>query len=235
MVCCLSLDMALTLYPTSYHPRRENPSSPSPSKDKPQGLLLFFPFCWLWLIWRPGLSPSVPPPCDLPHLEVFTRVQCRVKGQRAYFAGGHLKPEQASPSGPASRLPHSTVHSLGASCPSPGHVVSGTPKPEVTWLLEGAPVRRREGVVEVYEEGGCHYLCLLRARARDGGSYSCTASNVRGQVSCSWTLLVKREYAPPVRLGSLWGPSMGRLLPPCRVYIPTHMPRPESLSGANDS
>lgn len=102
---------------------------------------------------------------------------------------------------------------LGASCPSPGPVVSGTPKPEVTWLLEGAPVRRREGVVEVYDEGGCHYLCLLRARARDGGSYSCTASNVRGQVSCSWTLLVKREYAPPATLGSLWGPSMGRLLP----------------------
>ena len=106
------------------------------------------------------------------------------------------------------------MYSLGASCPSRGPVVSGTPKPEVTWFLEGAPVKRREGMFEVYEEGGCHYLCLLRVRPKDSGSYSCTASNVRGQVSCGWTLLVKREYAPPVILGSLLGglASVGRFL-----------------------
>lgn len=99
--------------------------------------------------------------------------------------------------------PTSTVHSQGASRASLRPVVSGTPKPEVTWFLEGAPVRRREGMVEMYEEGGCHYLCLLRARPRDSGSYSCTASNVRGQVSCGWNLLVKREYKSLVTLGSL--------------------------------
>ncbi|XP_065732105.1 myosin light chain kinase, smooth muscle isoform X4 [Phocoena phocoena] len=78
--------------------------------------------------------------------------------------------------------------------------VSGIPKPEVTWFLDGAPLRRREGTIEVYEAGGAHYLCLLRARARDNGNYSCTATNVRGRVSCGWTLLVKRlavmEAAP---------------------------------------
>ncbi|XP_026962496.1 myosin light chain kinase, smooth muscle isoform X5 [Sagmatias obliquidens] len=78
--------------------------------------------------------------------------------------------------------------------------VSGIPKPEVTWFLDGAPLRRREGTIEVYEAGGTHYLCLLRARARDSGNYSCTATNVRGRVSCGWTLLVKRlavmEAAP---------------------------------------
>nr|XP_021548335.1 myosin light chain kinase, smooth muscle-like [Neomonachus schauinslandi] len=89
--------------------------------------------------------------------------------------------------------------------------VSGTPKPEVTWFLEGAPVRIREGMVEVYEEGGCHYLCLLRARARDSGTYSCTASNVRGQMSCSWTLLVKRLAATEV------APSFSRVLKDCTV------------------
>ncbi|XP_060154143.1 myosin light chain kinase, smooth muscle isoform X8 [Globicephala melas] len=78
--------------------------------------------------------------------------------------------------------------------------ISGIPKPEVTWFLDGAPLRRREGTIEVYEAGGTHYLCLLRARARDSGNYSCTATNVRGRVSCGWTLLVKRlavlEAAP---------------------------------------
>lgn len=72
----------------------------------------------------------------------------------------------------------------------------------MTWFLDRAPVRRREGAIEIYEDGGSHYLCLLRARVRDSGSYSCTASNIRGQVSCDWTLLVKSEYIPLVTRGS---------------------------------
>ena len=79
-------------------------------------------------------------------------------------------------------------------CSTHGPVVSGIPKPEVAWFLEGIPVRRREGVVEIYEDGASHYLCLRRARMRDSGRYSCTASNSLGHVSCSWTLLVDREY-----------------------------------------
>lgn len=79
--------------------------------------------------------------------------------------------------------------------------VSGIPKPGVAWFLEGTPVRRQEGSIEVYEDAGSHYLCLLRARTRDSGTYSCTASNAQGQVSCSWTLQVERlavmEVAPP--------------------------------------
>ncbi|XP_026643874.1 myosin light chain kinase, smooth muscle isoform X2 [Microtus ochrogaster] len=71
--------------------------------------------------------------------------------------------------------------------------VSGIPKPEVSWFLEGIPVKRQEGVVEIYEDGASHYLCLRRARMRDSGRYSCTASNSLGHVSCSWTLLVNRS------------------------------------------
>ncbi|KAM9225689.1 myosin light chain kinase, smooth muscle [Dugong dugon] len=70
--------------------------------------------------------------------------------------------------------------------------VSGVPKPEVAWFLEGVPVRRQEGTIEIYEAAGSHYLCLLKARTRDRGNYSCTASNLQGQVSCSWTLQVKK-------------------------------------------
>lgn len=66
-------------------------------------------------------------------------------------------------------------------------------------------MRRREGTIEIYEDDGSHYLCLLRARARDSGSYSCIASNIRGQVSCDWTLLVKSEYIPPGSLDSAGG------------------------------
>uniref|UniRef100_H0V3V2 Myosin light chain kinase, smooth muscle n=1 Tax=Cavia porcellus TaxID=10141 RepID=H0V3V2_CAVPO len=76
--------------------------------------------------------------------------------------------------------------------------VSGVPKPEVAWFLEGIPVRTREGTIEVYEDERSYCLCLLRARTRDSGQYSCTASNSRGRVSCSWTLRVQKlpQMAP---------------------------------------
>nr|XP_014332949.1 PREDICTED: myosin light chain kinase, smooth muscle isoform X1 [Bos mutus]XP_014332950.1 PREDICTED: myosin light chain kinase, smooth muscle isoform X1 [Bos mutus] len=89
--------------------------------------------------------------------------------------------------------------------------VSGIPKPEVTWFLDGVPVRSQEGSIEVYEAGGTHYLCLWRARARDSGSYSCTATNVRGQVSCRWTLLVKKPAVMEV------APSFSSALKDCTV------------------
>ncbi|XP_008568640.1 PREDICTED: myosin light chain kinase, smooth muscle isoform X2 [Galeopterus variegatus] len=89
--------------------------------------------------------------------------------------------------------------------------VSGIPKPDVAWFLEGVPVRRREGTIEVYEDAGSHYLCLLRARARDSGKYSCTAANIRGQVSCSWTLLVEKSAMMEV------APSFSSVLKDCTV------------------
>nr|XP_020755150.1 myosin light chain kinase, smooth muscle isoform X4 [Odocoileus virginianus texanus] len=89
--------------------------------------------------------------------------------------------------------------------------VSGIPKPDVTWFLDGVPVRSQEGTIEVYEAGGAHYLCLRRARARDSGNYSCTAANVRGQVSCRWTLLVKKPAVVEV------APSFSSALRDCTV------------------
>ncbi|XP_068826597.1 myosin light chain kinase, smooth muscle isoform X6 [Capricornis sumatraensis] len=89
--------------------------------------------------------------------------------------------------------------------------VSGIPKPEVTWFLDGVPVRSREGSIEVYEAGGTHYLCLWRARAQDSGSYSCTAANVRGQASCHWSLLVKKPAVVEV------APSFSSALKDCTV------------------
>uniref|UniRef100_A0A2R9A960 Myosin light chain kinase, smooth muscle n=1 Tax=Pan paniscus TaxID=9597 RepID=A0A2R9A960_PANPA len=89
--------------------------------------------------------------------------------------------------------------------------VSGIPKPEVAWFLEGTPVRRQEGSIEVYEDAGSHYLCLLKARTRDSGTYSCTASNAQGQVSCSWTLQVERLAVMEV------APSFSSVLKDCTV------------------
>ncbi|XP_049641902.1 myosin light chain kinase, smooth muscle [Suncus etruscus] len=89
--------------------------------------------------------------------------------------------------------------------------VSGIPKPQVTWFLEGVPVRSQQGTIEVSEDTGFHYLRLQRAREKDSGQYSCTASNTRGQVSCGWTLLVKKLAPRQV------APSFSRVLQDCTV------------------
>ncbi|KAM4888337.1 myosin light chain kinase, smooth muscle isoform 1-T1 [Thomomys bottae] len=104
--------------------------------------------------------------------------------------------------------------------------VSGIPKPEVTWSLEGIPMRRQASVLEIYEDGGSHYLCLLRARAKDSGKYSCTASNSRGQVSCSWTLLVER---PAIMREA---PSFSSVLKDCTVIEGQDFVMQCSIQGA---
>lgn len=123
----------------------------------------------------------------------------------------------------------------------------------MAWFLEGVPVRRREGTVEIYEDGGSHYLCLLRARPGDSGCYSCIASNVQGQVSCDWTLLVKSEYIPS-GLPGFWAQGVEKAgegegdfiscmrssptVPPRTSnpadIVPTYMPRPKSLLQDSD-
>uniref|UniRef100_A0A8C0B0W7 Myosin light chain kinase, smooth muscle n=1 Tax=Buteo japonicus TaxID=224669 RepID=A0A8C0B0W7_9AVES len=77
--------------------------------------------------------------------------------------------------------------------------VSGKPKPDVEWFKEGEPIKAGEDV-QIYEEDGIHCLWLKKACLGDSGSYSCAASNPKGQTSTSWLLTVRRpkvqEVAP---------------------------------------
>uniref|UniRef100_A0A4W3HZ23 Myosin light chain kinase, smooth muscle n=1 Tax=Callorhinchus milii TaxID=7868 RepID=A0A4W3HZ23_CALMI len=66
----------------------------------------------------------------------------------------------------------------------------GSPKPEVEWTKDGVLLTGNAGV-EVYEESCIHHLRLKHVHVSDRGSYSCTATNSRGQVSTRWTLTVR--------------------------------------------
>uniref|UniRef100_A0A4W3IQ54 Myosin light chain kinase, smooth muscle n=1 Tax=Callorhinchus milii TaxID=7868 RepID=A0A4W3IQ54_CALMI len=69
-------------------------------------------------------------------------------------------------------------------------VAIGSPKPEVEWTKDGVLLTGNAGV-EVYEESCIHHLRLKHVHVSDRGSYSCTATNSRGQVSTRWTLTVR--------------------------------------------
>ncbi|XP_048455168.1 myosin light chain kinase, smooth muscle [Rhincodon typus] len=77
--------------------------------------------------------------------------------------------------------------------------ITGNPKPEVKWTKNGVLLKGTGGL-EMYEKDGIQHLCISCVNMEDSGSYSCTVTNRRGQISRNWTLSVtgsKEEEVPP--------------------------------------
>ncbi|XP_072435441.1 myosin light chain kinase, smooth muscle-like [Chiloscyllium punctatum] len=77
--------------------------------------------------------------------------------------------------------------------------ITGNPKPEVKWTKNGVLLNQTGGL-EMYEKDGIQFLCISSVNMADSGSYSCTVTNRRGQLSRNWTLSVtgsKEEEVPP--------------------------------------
>ena len=68
--------------------------------------------------------------------------------------------------------------------------VSGLPTPDLTWLLDGKPVRQDSAHKMLVRENGVHSLVIEPVSARDAGIYTCVATNRAGQNSFSLELLV---------------------------------------------
>lgn len=68
--------------------------------------------------------------------------------------------------------------------------ITGTPKPVVKWAKNGVSLQGKPAV-KIYEDDGLQHLSFNNISLSDSGSYSCTASNSRGQLSRCWTLSVK--------------------------------------------
>ncbi|XP_043549680.1 myosin light chain kinase, smooth muscle-like isoform X2 [Chiloscyllium plagiosum] len=77
--------------------------------------------------------------------------------------------------------------------------ITGYPKPEVKWTKNGVLLNQTGGL-EMYEKDEIQFLCISSVNMADSGSYSCTVTNRRGQLSRNWTLSVtgsKEEEVPP--------------------------------------
>ncbi|XP_022450557.1 palladin isoform X2 [Delphinapterus leucas] len=83
--------------------------------------------------------------------------------------------------------------------------VSGLPTPDLSWLLDGKPIRQDSTHKMLVRENGVHSLIIEPVTARDAGVYTCMATNRAGHNSFSLELVVaaKEAHKPPVFLEKL--------------------------------
>ncbi|XP_036710751.1 palladin isoform X5 [Balaenoptera musculus] len=83
--------------------------------------------------------------------------------------------------------------------------VSGLPTPDLSWLLDGKPIRQDSAHKMLVRENGVHSLIIEPVAARDAGVYTCVATNRAGHNSFSLELVVaaKEAHKPPVFLEKL--------------------------------
>ncbi|XP_066429645.1 palladin isoform X1 [Eleutherodactylus coqui] len=107
--------------------------------------------------------------------------------------------------------------------------VSGLPTPDLSWQLNGRPVRPDNSHKMLVRENGVHSLIIEPVTSRDAGIYTCVASNRAGQNSFSLELIVaaRDAHKPPVFLEKLQNTGVAECYPvrlECRV---SGMPPPQ--------
>ncbi|XP_014430392.2 palladin isoform X3 [Pelodiscus sinensis] len=83
--------------------------------------------------------------------------------------------------------------------------VSGLPTPDLSWQLNGRPIRPDSSHKMLVRENGVHSLIIEPVTARDSGIYTCIATNRAGQNTFSLELIVaaKEAHKPPVFIEKL--------------------------------
>ncbi|XP_044537494.1 palladin [Gracilinanus agilis] len=73
--------------------------------------------------------------------------------------------------------------------------VSGLPTPDLSWQLNGKPIRPDSAHKMLVRENGIHSLVIEPVTSRDAGIYTCVATNRAGQNSFSLELIVAAKEA----------------------------------------
>ncbi|XP_077000555.1 palladin isoform X1 [Tamandua tetradactyla] len=83
--------------------------------------------------------------------------------------------------------------------------VSGLPTPDLSWQLDGKPIRPDSAHKMLVRENGVHSLIIEPVTSRDAGIYTCIATNRAGQNTFSLELVVaaKEAHKPPVFIEKL--------------------------------
>ncbi|XP_018086428.1 palladin isoform X2 [Xenopus laevis] len=107
--------------------------------------------------------------------------------------------------------------------------VSGLPTPDLSWEVNGRPIRPDNSHKMLVRENGVHSLVIEPVTTRDAGIYTCVASNRAGQNSFTLELIVaaKDAHKPPVFIEKLQNTGVAEGYPvrlECRV---SGMPPPQ--------
>ncbi|XP_006864598.1 PREDICTED: palladin [Chrysochloris asiatica] len=107
--------------------------------------------------------------------------------------------------------------------------VSGLPTPDLSWQLDGKPIRPDSAHKMLVRENGVHSLIIEPVTSRDAGIYTCIATNRAGENSFSLELVVaaKEAHKPPVFIEKLQNTGVADGYPvrlECRV---SGMPPPQ--------
>ncbi|XP_062361457.1 hemicentin-2 [Cinclus cinclus] len=115
------------------------------------------------------------PRAEVAHAGHYTCLVTNGEGQeqREFDVVVHVPPEFIRGSGLTTNVSVSLQGSLTLTCEA-----TGIPQPTITWFWDGSPVTPSE---HTHLLSGGWLLRLTRARAQDGGHYSCLASNVAGE------------------------------------------------------
>ncbi|XP_063265782.1 hemicentin-2 isoform X3 [Prinia subflava] len=115
------------------------------------------------------------PRAEVAHAGHYTCLVTNAEGQeqREFDVVVHVPPEFIRGSGLTTNVSVSLQGSLTLTCEA-----TGIPQPSVTWFWGGSPVTPSEHTQVL---SGGWLLRLTRARAQDGGHYSCLASNAAGE------------------------------------------------------
>ncbi|XP_071599231.1 palladin isoform X2 [Heliangelus exortis] len=83
--------------------------------------------------------------------------------------------------------------------------VSGLPTPDLSWQLNGRPIRPDSSHKMLVRENGVHSLIIEPVTARDAGIYTCTASNRAGEntFSLELTVAAKEVHKAPMFIEKL--------------------------------
>ncbi|XP_039576204.1 hemicentin-2 [Passer montanus] len=115
------------------------------------------------------------PRAEVAHAGHYTCLAASTEGQeqREFDVVVHVPPEFIAGSGLTTNVSVPLQGSLTLTCEA-----TGIPQPGVTWFWDGSPVTPSQHTQVL---PGGWLLRLTRARAQDGGHYSCLASNVAGE------------------------------------------------------
>uniref|UniRef100_A0A8C6JZ66 Palladin n=1 Tax=Melopsittacus undulatus TaxID=13146 RepID=A0A8C6JZ66_MELUD len=100
--------------------------------------------------------------------------------------------------------------------------VSGLPTPDLSWQLNGRPIRPDSSHKMLVRENGVHSLIIEPVTARDAGIYTCIASNRAGENTFSLELIVaaKEVHKAPVFIEKLQNTGVAEGFPvrlECRI------------------